>query len=366
MGILLAASCVLALLSSGLQVPDPATGDACADDLTLEILPLPAAAREALEGRATARHVLADPEWHTWGASVVQGDDGRWHLFHSRWPRALSFQGWLTRSQIAHAVADDAAGPYRHVGVTLAGAGGERWDSVSAHNPLIVRFEGRCYLYYIGTHTDDAELDLTDVATTGYAHAAWMNVRNAQRTGVAVADSLDGPWRRHDAPIVEPSGPIQTLTVNPAVARGPDGTWLMIVKGDKRGGARGVRSQALAVASSPTGPFAVQPEPAIGDRDTEDAAMWYDTRRARFYAVFHAQYHIGLITSADGRRWQPAAHPIVLRKDAAIAFDDGTRLAVDRLERPFVLLDDEGVPSYLFVAVKRGDDSANVALPLAR
>jgi hypothetical protein len=339
---------------------------ASADDLVLEVLPLPAAARAALEAHTPARHVLADPDWHTWGASVARGDDGRWHLFGSRWPRARTFTGWLTQSEIAHAVADDPAGPYRYVGVALVGRGGEHWDAVSAHNPLVVRFDGRYYLYYIGTHTDDAGLDMAEVATTGYAHASWMSVRNAQRTGVAVAGSPDGPWRRRDAPVVEPAGPIETLTVNPAVTRAPDGTWLMIVKGDRRGGARGVRSQALAVSDSPTGPFEVQPEPAIGDRDTEDAALWYDPLRTRFYAVFHAHDHIGLITSADGRSWAPAAHPVVLRKDAAIALDDGTRFVVDRLERPFVLLDDENIPSHLFVAVKRGDLSANLALPLAR
>ena len=49
-----------------------------------------------------------------------------------------------------------------------------------------------------------------------------------------------------------------------------------------------------------------------------------------------------------------------------VAFDDGSRWPVDRLERPFVLLDAKDAPSHLFVAVKRGDESANLALPLRR
>jgi hypothetical protein len=356
----------LVIVTTPVRGQDADGAPALPDDLQLEVLPLPEAAREALEARGTAKHVLSDPEWHTWGASVVRGEDGRWHLFHSRWPRATAFTGWLPLSQIAHAVADDPAGPYEHLGVALAGRGPGHWDAVSAHNPVIARFDGHCYLYYISTRIADEGADLAAIASTGYAHGSWKELREAQRTGVAVADSPDGPWRRLDAPILEPSGPIETLTVNPAVARAPDGTVLLIVKGDRPGTPGFVRSQALALAPTPTGPFEIQPEPVIDDRDTEDAALWYDPRRRRFYAVFHAHDHIGLITSADGRRWEGATHPVVLRKGAAVAFDDGTRWPVDRLERPFVLLDGEGVPSHLFVAVKRGDESANLALPLRR
>jgi hypothetical protein len=357
---------LLAAIGGRGQGPDMPGPHPRPDDLVLQVLPLPASAREALEDRGRTKHVLVDPEWHTWGASVVRGDDDRWHLFHSRWPRATAFTGWLPLSQIAHAVADDPAGPYRHVGVALEGRGPGHWDAVSAHNPVIARFDRRCYLYYISTRMADEGADLAAIASTGYAHGRWRELRDAQRTGVAVAESLDGPWGRLDAPLLEPAGPIETLTVNPAVARAPDGTVLLIVKGDKPDTPGFVRSQALAVAPTPIGPFEIQPEPVIGDRDTEDAALWYDPRRERFYAVFHAHDHIGLVTSADGRRWERADHPVVLRKDAAIAFDDGTRWPVERLERPFVLLDSEGVPSHLFVAVQRGEESANLALPLAR
>ena len=39
------------------------------------------------------------------------------------------------------------------------------------------------------------------------------------KTGVAVAPTINGPWTRMDQPLIEPSGPIPTLTVNPAIAR---------------------------------------------------------------------------------------------------------------------------------------------------
>ncbi len=56
---------------------------------------------------------------YIWGASVIKGDDGKYHLFYSRWTHAdkpldddslnyifNGFSGWQKYSEIAHAVAD--------------------------------------------------------------------------------------------------------------------------------------------------------------------------------------------------------------------------------------------------------------------
>jgi hypothetical protein len=36
---------------------------------------------------ATAK--FADPDYLIWCGSMVEGDDGKFHLFYSRWPNAL-------------------------------------------------------------------------------------------------------------------------------------------------------------------------------------------------------------------------------------------------------------------------------------
>jgi hypothetical protein len=72
--------------------------------------------------------------------------------------------------------------------------------------------------------------------------------------------------------------------------------------------------------------------------------------------------YIGLITSADGYHWQKAQQSTAAKKE--ICFDDGSTLIPQRMERPFVLTDERGQPGLLFVAVYRGRDSFNVALPL--
>jgi len=47
-----------------------------------------------------------DGYW-VWCGSVIKAEDGRYHLFASRWPRDITFHpGWMTNSEIVRAVAD--------------------------------------------------------------------------------------------------------------------------------------------------------------------------------------------------------------------------------------------------------------------
>lgn len=311
-------------------------------------------------------NIFRDGDYFNWGGSIIKGPEGKYHMFYARWKRDYSFYGWLTHSEIAHAIADQPAGPYRFVETVLKGRGSGHWDAFTAHNPKIKFFNGKYYLYYISTNTGDQVLEeeeLLETARTGYTHDNWRPLRNNQRTGVAVAESLDGPWRRLDAPVVEPDGPIATITVNPAIAEGPDGKYYLIVKGDKPNEKRFIRNQAIATSNLPTGPFTIQPDPVIDDLDTEDASLWYDEERRCFYAVFHAHAFIGLVTSPDGLHWQKATPYQVIPKKLRLA--GGGSLTPDRLERPFVFFED-GNPRVLLLAAKQGADSFTVTVELER
>jgi len=52
-----------------------------------------------------------DPEYNIWCGSEIKGDDGKYHLFYSRWPRNLGHIAWVTHSEVAHAVSDSPFGP---------------------------------------------------------------------------------------------------------------------------------------------------------------------------------------------------------------------------------------------------------------
>ena len=134
--------------------------------------------------------------YYNWGASIIKGKGGTYHLFYSRWKKEHGFTGWLTHSEVAHAVSKSPSGPWKYKETVLSGRGNPHWDAITAHNPKIKYFEGKYYLYYIATNLGDrpyAEAELAETARVGYKHPNWAILRPNQRTGVAVSNSLNGP-----------------------------------------------------------------------------------------------------------------------------------------------------------------------------
>ncbi|SHO60332.1 glycoside hydrolase family protein [Algoriphagus zhangzhouensis] len=303
--------------------------------------------------------------YYNWGGSIIKGDDGKYHLFYSRWPKESKFTGWLLFSEIAHAIADSPSGPWTYVETALEGRGKGNWDAITAHNPKIKKFGDTYYLYYISTNLGEDQNynseDLMEIAQTGYSHPDWKILRPNQRTGVAISKSLNGPWQRKDSPLIEPSGPISTLTVNPAITQGRDGEFYLIVKGDKPNETRFIRNQAMAIGEKPDGPFEILPKAVIDDLDTEDMSLWYDETLDHYYAVFHAHGFIGMMSSPDGINWEKASDYVLTPKE--LTMKDGSILKPDRLERPFVFHED-GKVIVLGLAGKVGDESVVITIPL--
>ena len=308
--------------------------------------------------------IFRDTAYYNWGGSIIKGEDEKYHLFYARWKREYTFAGWLTFSEIAHAVSNKPTGPWIYQETVLQGGRKGNWDEITAHNPKIKYSEGKYYLYYIATNFGGKDYtDQTLMATNGKTLEDDNRrlLREQQRTGVAISNTLNGPWKRLDKPIIEPSGPIVTLTVNPAIAKGADNQYYLIVKGDKPNETRFIRNQAIASSPRPAGPFKMQPNPVIGNLDTEDVSMWYDEKKAKFFAVFHAHTFIGLMTSGDGLNWKKAKNYTITNKKVLLT--DDTFLSPDRMERPFVYVENDQ-PVVLCLAVKKGNDSYTIFIPL--
>ena len=305
--------------------------------------------------------------YYNWGASIIKGKDGKYHMFYSRWKKEYSFLGWLIYSEIAHAVSKSPSGPWKYKETVIKNRRNGYPDAIAAYNPKIKYFDGKYYLYYSSTNlkgVDYTEADLLETAKTGYSHRLWKILRPNQRTFVAVSNSLDGPWQRPEKVLIEPTGPITTLTVNPAIAQGKDGKFYLVVKGDKPNEKRFIRDQAVAVSDSPAGPFVMQKKPVIDYIDTEDMSIWYDKTRDRFYGVFHtAKGFIGMVTSSDGINWKKATEYVLMHKK--VPMTDDSVMKPDRLERPFVFTDENDQPEVLSLAVKKGDESYTIFIPVA-
>lgn len=317
---------------------------------------------------ATAK--FSDPEYNIWCGSAVKGDDGKYHMFYSRWPRKHGHKAWVTHSEVAHAVSDSPFGPWKHRDVTLPARGTNFWDGSCTHNPTVLRIGKKFYLYYMGNYGDGVAKSPLN----------WEH-RNHQRIGVAVADSPDGPWQRFDKPVLETSSdtnaPDALVVTNPSVTEKTGGGVLMIYKavGLKRALPFGGPVVHLAAtADNPLGPFTNYPGEVFGAKGVmfaaEDPFIWRGADR--YWAVVKDNegnftkrgYSLALWESADGFDWKLAKHAFVSTAQVNWSADGVQKM--DALERPQLVFE-KGEPIALLCAAaerKGRDGSFNVQIPL--
>src|SRR5947207_3378493 len=70
-------------------------------------------------------------QWCYWDGAVIQGPEGKWHMFASRWPQNLGHRGW-SKSLAVHAVSDDVLGPYQDKGLCWPDNKGGKGHNVTA------------------------------------------------------------------------------------------------------------------------------------------------------------------------------------------------------------------------------------------
>lgn len=327
-------------------------------------------------GAVSRQSVFVSDTFSHWGGSVVQGDEGKYHMLYSRWPKSLGW-AWVTDSEIAHAVSSSPLGRFRHTSVALPRRGKDKWDGWCTHNPTVHHFDGKYYLYHMG-NSGDGEI----VGYPGKHLLNWQH-RNNQRIGVAIASHPAGPWKRLDAPVLDVSSDVNAadalMTSNPSVCQRPDGKILMVYKavGKKFPMPNGGPVvHMVAIADKPTGPFRKMPNPVFtfeGERfPAEDPYIWF--QQGKFRAIVKRIKHEGKkrvfslvqYDSIDGIDWRPSKYHEI--SDRTVTWVDGTKEQFDHLERPQVVVVD-GKPIALVCAADRIDDknvrqSFNLQVPL--
>lgn len=298
--------------------------------------------------------ILETEGWYVWCISPIEGPDGKVHVFFSRWPADRGMGGWINRSEIAHAVADTPESPFEYRETVLAPRGGGFWDATTCHNPHVQKIGDRYALFYTGNANGKT---------------------NTKRIGVAFADSLDGPWERPKAPLLEPGGVgawDDHCTTNASYVRAPDGRHLLFYKSwnsddyynSSHPTIRGNRKYGLAVAEAVGGPYVKHPgNPVIdfsgrGDNaQLEDAYVWLEDGRFRMIARDMGLFghDVGLyLESQDGTAWGEARIAYLPVREYADEPPAPAHLKkYGRFERPQLLLRD-GRPAYLFTAAQGG------------
>ncbi len=292
-----------------------------------------------------------------WCGSVVKSDDGKYHMFASRWSDQLTFAPhWVTNSEVVHAVSDTPEGPYVFADVALPPRSPEYWDGRMTHNPTIHRHpDGRYILFYTGTTYDEP---LPTPQTPASHELAWEKARCNQRVGVAIADSPGGPWQRCDAPLLEPRPGKWDgwMNTNPSAVVLPDGSVMLYYKAV--GFSKDLLRYGVAKAQKVEGPYErLLDEPIFRFDSTndhiEDAFAWHNGQR---YEMIFKDMAGGICgepkagvhaLSDDGITWQLAQSPLAYSR--TVTWDDGNTTEQAFLERPQLLIEN-GQPTHLFAA----------------
>ncbi len=329
---------------------------------------------------------LTMKDYWVWGSSVIKGEDGLYHMYASRWPKKLLFHpGWMTNSEIIHAVSSSPEGPYEFRDVAIGARGAEYWDGRMAHNPRILKYKDTYVLFYIGsTHPFDGVLENPDTLKlmTPFSIVA----RSNKRIGIATSKNPNGPWVRRDQPILEtkPNSFYSFLTSNPAPWINEDGSVVMLFKSRAYNKTQEFPFQTnmmIGVATAPDfeGPYTVSGDEPIFGIDkmgvVEDPYLWKDKSGYHIIAkdmraAIVKEYHAGILAhSKDAIHWTVDESPLAYSRN--IKWDDGHKQVMGQLERASGLIED-GILTHLFFATMDGPGgfenstkSWNMVVPLS-
>ena len=284
------------------------------------------------------------PDQWVWCGSAVRSD-GKYCLFAACWPSTFPMlEGYLLSSRIVLAVSDTPEGPYRYrCDIVPEPGSGLRM----AHNPTVLRREGRYYLYFIGS-TYPGE---PDPGNPELLAEIYRNIRIYLMESTAP----EGPWRMHEEPILQPQPDAwdAALVTNPAPCLLPDGRIYLYYRSNTPQGLR----IGLAEADAPAGPYRRKLDhPVLEGFNVEDPFVWHDGKRFRMLAKdmtgeITGELHVGAaFESDDGINWRCLGKGY----SRTIRNENGGEFRFGSLERPQLLLNEHGEPEYLFAAVADG------------
>lgn len=305
-----------------------------------------------------------DDYW-TWDGSIIKAEDGRWHMFASRWPKKYAMHpGWLVASEIVRASSDTPEGPYTFEEVVLAPRDKSFFDGRMTHNPSIRKVGDTYLLFYIGvTYTVDLPADPTQIGhetikgTDRWIREIWQR----KRIGLATSQSINGPWTRCDEPILLPRRGKwdRGTTSNPSPFVMSDGSIYLAYKSSycTKGTDLAPFNIGIARADSWDAPFVrVTDDPCFqmppGEHFVEDPFLWHAD--GEFHIIMKdltgnlcGEKGCGIYAhSKNAIDWEWGDPIIAYTRD--VAWQDGAE-HVGQIERPQLVFED-GAMAYFTAA----------------
>ncbi|NMH86815.1 Ig-like domain-containing protein [Flavivirga algicola] len=274
--------------------------------------------------------------WCYWDGSIVKDDEGKYHMYASRWDQKNHHSdGWRKNSKAMHAVANKAMGPYKDLGMTWS-----YWWEGRAHNTIGLKMHDGRYAM------------VTSEITNGE---------------VFVSDSPYGPFEFYGELTTDLNGYRRGLTrynkpphrmANVMIIRRPDNRYMIMARW----------CAPLISDHGILGPYKVMGEavwrdlPGVPQKYMEDPTIWYSDGLYHVVVNHYMQsdetYHL---TSEDGiHNW----------KNRGIAFEHDSRIFrytngdVDEwftVQRPTVYVEDNKISHFNFsvIDVHKGKDGGN-------
>jgi len=290
--------------------------------------------------------------WYVWCNAPIDGPDGKVHVFFSRWSADRKMGGWLNGSEIAHAIANTPEEPFEFVETVLAPRGGDYWDATTCHNPHIQFLDGKYCLFYMGNSNGKTNTKRIGLATAKSINGPWT------RSDKPLLEAGEaGAWDDHcttNPAVVKHKGQYWLYykswnTKEYEAASGP---------------IRGNRKYGLAIADSLEGPYRKYDKNPILDFSSrgdnaqlEDAFVWMEKGTTKMLARDMGFYNheVGLyLDSRNGTTW---SEPLIAYNKVSDYVQEPPAPAhlkrYGRLERPQLLFR-KGKPAYLFTASQGG------------
>lgn len=294
-------------LPAGVSVTHPA-----GDPLTKALQPVPETAIFKMDG------------WYLWDPSVIKVGD-TWNLFASRWPAAEKMKGWF-HSHVIRATSKSLFGPYEFQEVVLHPSG-HPWAKQAVHNPKVIKSGNRFLIYHLGI-------------------PVWQ-------TGFAWADSIEGPWQ----PVAKPV----FATNNPSIIERPDGTAYAVGKFKPKTTRDGEWDACMQAFEAPTinGPYHLLGGPGNrlpGNFELEDPCVWMKDGRYHVLCTDWESKVTGIrkaivhYTSGDGLKYDLVSQIPVWSQDDPLPLAGGGSMRISGVERPQVVLNDQGKVAALAVS----------------
>lgn len=335
--------------------------------------------KELLPEEFNKSNIIEEEDYNVWGTNILKGKDGKYHAIYSRWLKSRGHHGWVTHSEIAHAVSDSLTGPYKFRNLVLPPRGNTYWDGECTHNPHVIEHDGKYYLYHMGNKGSGYWASTPDDRMPSIQNDKewWVN-RNNQRVGLAVADDLNGVWKRFDKPLIDVTGN-RMMTSTPTISKRTDGKLLLAYKYVEPHPKfkNGKVVHVTSLSNSPMGPFIDTGVPFITHPTAsfaiDDHLEW--VYNGNYYCIAKdsrgawSDYPDGstmLFESDDmGLDWKPAKNFLVL-KAGEIRWTDGTVTKTTRTaDMPKFYMED-GLPKALIIAIlpKDSEISYSLVIPL--